>query len=799
MKLNKILIFLICFFSFEIYVKAVDMENLPIKEIEIDESPELKYDVEKMEFSANAIKLTGWARKAANNDYDHNIGGENLKIYIAAISQDYRDDKGIIVEEGKKGFLKNIDSVKNAIISGDVTSAGLKQDYNYIVKESEKYENGNILFSSLCYKTYGCSIAGSGMGCCEKPASYTKDIFKHNGGEIKKSTCINVDSNSTVTCESYNTGFFVEFSLEDLEMGFEGVENLNVEFLIFISHRPVIEVGFNTINGYILKYKESLTNSVYYKKMAVAEQNCENCDILKVLYNLGVKLSDKFIISEPNYLVTSFVNEKRDTTPGHHFNKYRNTHQGEKTYKILSSKKEQTPEFNNDVGSDGKLNMYQLEVCANKDNITYLPSGDGLTKNAGCEVTHDYWAWSTWGKVYGSTVLSIKKNNSIPDVSCQPLSVEDSCDDSYNEKKSCNALIEGNKLDGYVSLGGDSYQTKLIVKFLYEKSEEIDIIPSWPKKAIKKGTVLEFGLNVKKTYSFKTEKDGENDKIGYYYELIINTPKGDFRNYITKLELKNLIDLKVLSGIKMEDIIEKENELKDEIKMNENAPIISYSNFFDSNNYDNYVSDVEKMLDISYGVENSVKDTSISFKKSCIKKTDATVSYVDGDCSEEYITAPNIGYFIPFNIENQINNKLPMIQFKFDEDIINNVKYEFCELKFDDMSYKYRVIDLNDPFPNVQDNDYPSNWKEFLENSSYKEKVLYYRYKDTNKEYYKAYLSTDNINLIRDNNNNKLNKKYLDVGLSEEKTLINDNKIFSSKNTNDKLSIGYGKKNVEVN
>ena len=158
----------------------------------------LKYDVSSFEVKYDKVKINGWARKAATETGDHNYGGKNLRIYVAAVVND-------------NYFESNVTDIKNHLKSYSTSDSNKNKSKSgkYIIKETRNYTNENLLFPTLCLKD--CLVGGNKV-CCEKPFNITSG----KGVVTDTSTCEfegdfpkYMSHGGRSTCISYNTGFEV--------------------------------------------------------------------------------------------------------------------------------------------------------------------------------------------------------------------------------------------------------------------------------------------------------------------------------------------------------------------------------------------------------------------------------------------------------------------------------------------------------------------------------------------------------------------------------------------------------------
>lgn len=756
-----------------IFVLLFSFMFSPLESFAITDSTDLKYDVTKMkvkeEGNEGKITFTGWARKVANNKGDHNIGGTNLKIFIAAVRKDEVDD-----------YL--INTIKNKIKNNPSETSFSDNRNRYYVVANTSYSNGNLLFGSLCYKECGNK-------CCEIPR-YNSSSYEKPSLEPKYSSCgynegrpiTNVATG--VTCESYNTGFSISFKIKELKKKLIGSnDSVEVDFIIIIAHRPM---KYSTIQN---KYIYDGSWNTYARSLAVYNGVCSGCENSRV-FNIDLTTSNKFR-TEGTGLLVSNASGVAINPGGSYF-------EDKKVFTIEEKKALTAPDGNRGIKGTGGNKLYIYKIKTNRNSTT---NGIYSPGNAG-----SYYAWASWGVIDGTTTVTLYKDGEEP-VKCSQTNLSVNCNTSSSTPKVCDDYVSKTiptkdpalKLNATCGKDAEIYVYKK-----YKVTETINVTPEYVDingVPYPIATNNEIKIKSGRYFGFKLLVNSELTREWYtadtYYgvKFIYNDGENECKESIMYFTYTSLFRSGFLSNDTKTKIINADSgwTFNETDFSNFDDTDLNRNNFFDSNKLkeptkngipmDASIEESEKIIKKAstteiydpYKPNAQIHRFYIEIQKPCLSGS-GKVRYISKDetcyLDETDLSSPHSGnvYFVPIGFKKTATNPSLVLNLGGNKSYYGKFTYNLCDLVGDDdtkLNKRYRVIDLKEPFPNrkpgelVSGKTYASNWHEIWQDpSKFNEgngegiKYLYNRYINSidnkmNAEKYEVNLSSDNIKYIR--------------------------------------------------
>lgn len=730
---------------------------------------ELVFDVEALKINNNDMYIGGWAIVAEKN---FSAGSEiNLANNINGIIE--------VVAIGENG----------------VETVGDRTNFNAHSKTFKNNTNNDLLYPSRCNRR---NLEYGNNNTCGETIYNGNDALGR--GPL---TCNGTGSNGS-SCLSRNTNFAFKFDLSSLKTKYG---NQTINFIIRIKY---YEVKLNYGTKYFTMSKKNNNLNTVTSNIVISESSIDSVgndvSVLPDTKDILIETDDYSVVVEA--VGTKFV---FNTDWGRVLNSSANylydstTYWNFGSYSVLGTNYIQKTEVYDRLNKIYKGCHYGTQYCNSSYtyNIKHYNLAYGGISNGDTFVGDRYtdgWANPAWGSITGGLKLKIndvfvpQTKNCLDNVVvnknnieiCESPNMSASCEHTVSKIKEDVALNYENLTPSICKNRG--YSSKLIYtkdfKFyqkitidVFDKMEDFDSVSDIN---IFRGGSFSIGA----TYGNITNYNSINGTDKYYVEYYI--------------EIDEVCKPRYLSISPNEARVYNLTISDDDIKNNyyNNNVTTTLTEWYDSNDETRgktNTSGNSVFVDPSDGVNFKLRNAYINLYT-------AKVRY--SSCSNgESCRALSDVYFVPLNY---YNNRFP-VDITFNNinrlNIMNGLfdEYEYkCSIRIKDgnlENMKYRVIDLVDPFPNVRGNNYPKNWIELLTRNNNNLKFLYNRYIANNKEYYKANLTTNNISLVRENNDNNLSGKYLEVGSSDEKTLIGNNNIFSSGGNIKKYRVGYGKVN----
>lgn len=746
-----------------------------------DPNTDLIYNVEEFWVSDDSINIKGWFFLDMINTIALSEGSQNFDLYIIALRK------------------SDVASYKNN-----------RASVSHYRKHVEIFSGENDLYSTLCYHI--------GVGYCNevffgyKGAGYVpsgNDVVTNAGIQsgVPYASCKPTATNPYPSCTHYNPYFEVKLLYSEIESKI----SLDDEITFIIeAEYDILNVGTNggchydssKNDDYFINCKgngKGNRDHIISRILTITDDYTSRNGILKDESSLGVVKNIHSDYQLYNVIETGLIRrivsgafEIYEPNERNYFSYGVNG-----VFNIENVKKMEVPQK--------KLQGYHTR------EINYY--GVKFNSDGSCDVDdwcyHSYdasgiegYASSTWGGIEGYISIKLETVPEPPDLPNCLVDLNGACE--YNGSISCFDLISKSFSNDFLNQRLNSScpsagSATLTVKKVYDIVESFKFNYNEDLFDISKKYWPGIKLDKEFKYSFERNISYSNSLIYPDYYLYVSF----YKNFST---IPGVLDCREVSGYVDNDFLTTRGvninfntlNLESEVKnKSEKEPKLSY-NYLNSNDAENkYIKSSNIILtsvlnDDSYSVDGYKVDYNI--KKAFINKNSGIVRYKNSGNSMTEIDSGSY-YFIPFNVKNggddfyvksNSDEKLYFYTNLLDVGLyadvdINSVCYVNLEPgNLENM--RYRVIDLQDPFPNVRGNNYPKNWIELLTRNNNNLKFLYNRYIANNKEYYKANLTTNNISLVRENNDNNLNGKYLEVGSSDDKTLLNNSNIFSSGN-----------------
>lgn len=731
--MKKIILIFIVFMFFPLTAKTIDT----------DDDSNLIYDVESVKITKDTITFKGWSFV----DKTHSIGGQNYKVTIYAV------DSNEINSYDSKGI-----KVENKVARG-----------------------GNRLYPSTCFKKNG-KYDGvrdpNGAGTCEQVhygyVSGTGTIDDGRG----YATC----TSDQTSCMNYNPEFEIKFDIDDLqdEFGYEQftfvIQIDYTEYTGDLTASSACKYENGSYNGCVLNEDAKITLSrLLLFDESVVQKNSSLINNVSTKFDVNFKINTGVgRLRKPDGMNPGYV--EFAATAGTYF-----VQNGE--YTIVSSLMRKD-RGGAGTGIEENLRLYELKTASYVSNTEgYI--APGVEKTA--------WAWSTWGTIDGSVIFQFYDTPDRPSPGCgRPIGKDEcmessfniSCDEIFMYTVSNDELRESGINLNKDGCGGDAF---------YRIEKVFNFVENNTLSKLKGFTApVGVGRGFEIMYRFTRNITFSDNEIGtYYYYVSYNYWDDDLERctnedgsgYITKSELETDFGITVnenfLKSYFSDEVSKIWNNTNSNYKQDHGLNCrYPSSNTFARKNPINTACEYYTLPDVTYFVRDSHSSTyTVSYdfilKSPYINKFNGKIQYDSPSVNSNYIRGGS-NYYIPFDALEYAGKTYPDDfdnPFYFVTRIENNSIFSgdksltsMCYVNLFAENYKYRVINLNDPFPNnePEENGRASNWYNLW--SSNKD-ILINRYNEKG-VLYNVNLTQDNIKSIRDYNdrlynNEDFNEKYL--------------------------------------
>lgn len=632
---------------------------------------DLIYGIDSVVVDDDYLTIDGWAYI----DRETSLGGMNYLVSVVAVE-------------------------KNG------TNIGNYKSKNIVRSTSVEYEGDNMLFPLVCPR--------DSSGC--------KESYYHSSYEGRpKATCV-----SGKACIYYNPIFHVEFDMDDLKKEFAGKE---ITFFIEIAKKNVTISGeTNSDDSTYCKYNLSVDQ---YTSGCRKKIKTEEPDLIRYLtFEEGVLKNKSGIIDGLSIVVNNkiYLNATSNTlvqkSDGKKLGDYK-YFLNDAVYDIVGGK---SLTFTNLGGlnvTKHKFRLYNVKAIYNSSSGRYIPGGTG-----------NFYLWSAWGVLQGDVVVKFPEPAHKPSPQiCNYELPKGECNVNY-DVDDCKKLIsysislaaEKNKINGEKNSGGRCGQTPyLIVQRVFSFDETVQLkmndssingnmFDKKYKPSLGFNYIFQFDRVLKWKPYDTTESYG-----GYFYQIKYFHDSGTgCTDDLAYVSYDFLVRNNLYSYVDDRDqkIISK--GIADMINDNYKFDLNYY--YPDSNNKNvgvsaNYINggDANNIVNNNYDLIYDSNDTSDTYivtqtfdmNYAHIRKKDGQKTYhssLVSDSDGPYLDGGK-KYFVPSNARkgDQLSFKTEVDDFSVlfsDKKLISQCKLEVENGPFENL--KYRVINLNDPFPNYK-------------------------------------------------------------------------------------------------